>query len=172
MPPGLGTPQGPGLPLAPGPQPPPGTYPPPEFRPAPARPQRPSRPAAPPRRELRQQALAASVFGLLGLLALTAANQAGHALYLVVFALVIGAAGCVLGISAGRRARREATMRPRGSVAAIVLGAVTIVLSLFAIIGIAYSQQLTTYEQCMKNATTTAAQQACTHQLMHAVQSR
>jgi hypothetical protein len=63
-------------------------------------------------------------------------------------------------------------MRPRGSVAAIVLGALTIVLALFALIGIAYSQQLTTYEQCMKNATTTAAQQACTHQLLHSVQSR
>jgi predicted PurR-regulated permease PerM len=144
----------------------------PESAPVPARARRPGRPTAPPRRELRQQALAAAVFGLLGLLALSAVSQAGHALYLVAFALVIGAAACVLGVSAGRRARREDTVRPRGSVAAIILGAVSVVLALFAMVGIAFNQQLTSYEQCMNNAVTTAAQHACTQQLLHAVESR
>jgi peptidoglycan/LPS O-acetylase OafA/YrhL len=124
------------------------------------------------RRELRHRALAAAVFGLLSLLALTAANQAGHASYLVSFALVVGVAACVLGVSAARRARREDTARPPGSVAAIILGVVSIVLSLLAFVGIVFAKQLTTYEQCRNNATSNVEQQACTRQLMHSVQSR
>jgi hypothetical protein len=139
--------------------------------PTPARPPRPSRPTAPPRRELRQRALAATIFALLSLLALVAANQAGHASYLVIFALVIAVAACVLGASAARRARREDTARPRGSVAGIILGAVAIILSLVALLGIIFARQLTNYEQCMNNAQTTAAQQACEHRLLQSVQS-
>jgi hypothetical protein len=143
-------------------------YPPP---PAPARPPRPARPTAPPRRELRQRALAATVFALLSLFALVAANRAGHAIYLVIFALVVAVAACVLGASAGRRARREDTMRPRGSVAGIVLGSVAIILALLALLGIVFARQLTSYEQCMHNAQSTAAQQVCTHHLLQSVQS-
>jgi uncharacterized membrane protein len=151
------------------PPPPPGQAPPP-VRPVPARPQ--GRPTGVPRRELRQQALAATVFGLLSLLALTAANQAGHAIYLVVFALLIGAVAAVLGISAGRRAHREGAARPRGSVAGIVLGVVSVILALMALVVLTFSRQFASYEQCVNNATTPAAQQACTHQLLQAVQSR
>jgi hypothetical protein len=121
-----------------------------------------------PRRELRQQALAAAIFGLLSLLALTAANQAGHALYLVLFALVIGLAATVLGISAGNRAHREGAVRPRGSVAAIVLGVISVVLALMASVVLLFPHRFANYEQCMNNAATSSAQQACTDQLLQA----
>ena len=88
------------------------------------------------------------------------------------FALVVGVTACVLGASAARRARREDTARPPGSVAAVILGVVAIVLSLLAFVGIVFARQLATYEQCMNNAPSNAAQQACTRQLMHSVQSR
>lgn len=136
------------------------------------RPQRPSRPTAQPRRELRQRALAATVFGLLGLLALAAVNQAGHALYLVAFSLVIGLAACVLGVSAARRAHREDTARPHGSVAGAILGVVSMVLAVVVLVAVVYARQLTSYEQCMNNAHTTTTQQGCTRQLLQAVQSR
>ncbi|HUZ27054.1 MAG TPA: hypothetical protein VMV07_25165 [Streptosporangiaceae bacterium] len=124
-----------------------------------------------PRRELRQRALAAAIFGLLSLLALAAANQAGHASYLVGFALVVGVAAGVLGASAARRARQEDAARPPGSVAAVILGVVSVVLSLLAFVGIIFARQLTTYEQCTNNATSNAAQQACARELLHAIQS-
>src|SRR6185437_9530066 len=152
-------------------QAPPGWQPtgwqPPGSRPAPARAQRPTEP---PRRELRHRAAAAMIFGLLSLLALSAANEVSHVGYLIAFAMVIGLAALVLGISAARRARLEDTMRPRGSVAAIILGAVSIALATLALIGLVFAHQLTNYEQCLNNAHGTAAQQACTRQLIHAIQ--
>jgi hypothetical protein len=151
------------------PPPPPGQAPAP-VPPVITRPQ--GRPTGVPRRELRQQALAATIFGLLSMLALTAANQAGHAVYLVVFALVIGVAAAVLGISAGRRAHREGAARPRGSVAGIILGVVSVILALMALFVLTFSRQFASYEQCMNKATTPAAQQACTHHLLQSVQSR
>ncbi|HEU5419249.1 MAG TPA: hypothetical protein VFV41_16275 [Streptosporangiaceae bacterium] len=152
------------------PPPPPGAVPPPAPRPpapAAARP----KPAGVPRRELRQRALAAAIFGLLSLLALTAANQAGHAIYLVVFALVVGLGATVLGITAGARAHREGAVRPRGSVAGIVLGVISVVLSLMALVVLAIPHQVQNYEQCMNNASTSAQAQTCMNHLLQAVQS-
>ena len=93
------------------------------------------------------------IFGLLSLLALSAANEVSHVSYLITFALVVGLVGLVLGFSAARRARLENTMRPRGSIAAII------------------AKQLTNYEQCLNNAHGTTAQQTCTRQLLHAMES-
>jgi hypothetical protein len=112
------------------------------------------------------------IFGLLSLLALSAANEVSHVGYLITFALVVGLAALVLGISAARRARLEDTMRPRGSIAAIILGAVSIVLALLALAGLVFAKQLTNYEQCLNNAHGTAAQQTCTRQLLHGMESR
>jgi len=135
-------------------------------------PPRPSRPTAPPRRELRQRALASTIFALLSLLALAAANSVGHRLYLVIFALVVAAGATVLAISAGQRARRENTLRPRGWVAGIVLGLISIAMSLLALVGIIFARQLTSYEQCLNNATTSAAQHACQQRLLQSIQSQ
>jgi multisubunit Na+/H+ antiporter MnhC subunit len=89
----------------------------------------------------------------------------------VVFALVVGLAGCVLAISAARRARRDETMRPRGWVAGLVLGIISIGMALIALVGIIFSRQLTNYDQCIHNATSSSAQQTCTRQLLRAVES-
>jgi multisubunit Na+/H+ antiporter MnhC subunit len=139
--------------------------------PAAGRTQPPAPPTDPPRRELRQRAAAGAIFGLLSLLALSAVNQAGHAVYLVVFAVAVGGAGCVLGISSARRARRENTTRPRGAVAAMVLGTIAIVLSLLAFFVIIFARQLNSYERCMTGARSTAQQQVCTDRLLHSVES-
>jgi hypothetical protein len=112
------------------------------------------------------------VFGLLSLLALSATGEVSHASYLIAFGLVIGVAALALGISAARRARLEDTMRPRGSVAAIILGSVSVALALLALVGLIFTRQLTNYEQCVNNAHGTAAQQTCTRQLLHAMESR
>jgi hypothetical protein len=170
-PPGGSRPAGPPppSPLLPGGSRPPGR--PRANGPRPPRPARP-RPTAPARRELRQEALAAAVFGLLSLLALAVADQVSHPLYLVTFALVVGLAAGVLGVIAGRRARRDNTARPRGSVAAVVMGSVAVVLGLLAAVVLSYSQQFTQYEQCMNGATSHAAEQVCAHNLVHAIQSR
>jgi hypothetical protein len=112
------------------------------------------------------------VFGLLSLLALSATGEVTHVGYLIAFALVVGLAALVLGITAARRARLEDTMRPRGSVAAIILGSVSLALAALALVGLVFTKQLTNYEQCMNNAHGTTAQQTCTRQLLHAMESR
>jgi hypothetical protein len=137
----------------------------------PGRPQRPARPTAPPRRELRQRAAAAAFFGLLALLALTAANEVHRPLYLVIFSMVIGAGAAVLGISAAVRARKDNTRRPPGSVAAIVLGVISILLAGISVLAIVFARQLSNYEQCMNNASTSAAKQACANQMLQSIQN-
>jgi NO-binding membrane sensor protein with MHYT domain len=116
--------------------------------------------------------MAAAVFGLLSLLALSVSGQVTHPLYLVVFALIVGLGAAVLGISAARRARREDTARPRGSVAAIVMGVLAVILGLLAVLVVVYSSQFNQYERCLKNASSSTAEQVCAHNLLHAVQSQ
>lgn len=112
------------------------------------------------------------VFGLLSLFALSATGEVSHVGYLIAFAMVVGLAALVLGITAARRARLEDTMRPRGSVAAIILGSVSITLAALALVGLVFTKELTNYEQCINNAHGTAAQQTCTRQLVHAMENR
>jgi len=135
----------------------------------PQRPGRAGRPTAAPRRELQQRALAAAVFGLLSLFSLSAANLVGHPLYLVIFAVAVALLAIVTGASAARRARKEATARPRGSVAAIVLGAISLVLAAFLSVAIVFANEITAYQNCVAVAPNTAAQQACAQKLMNAV---
>jgi hypothetical protein len=156
----------------PGPQPgQPGNWQPGQQLNQPARPQPRPAPTAPPRQELRHRAAAAAVFGLLSLLSLAVAGQVKHVGYLVAFSLAVGVIGCGLGISASRRARREDTTRPRGAVASVIVGAVSIVLALLTLVGLIFAHQLTDYEQCVNNAHSTSAQQTCTRQLLHSIGS-
>jgi hypothetical protein len=155
-------------------QPPYQQYPPPGWQPppnVPVRPQPRPAPTKPPRQELRHRAIAANVFGLLSLLSLAAANQVKHVGYLVAFSLIIAVVGLVLGISAARRARLDDTMRPRGSVSSIILGSVAIVLALLTLVGLVFSKQLTTYQDCISSAHSTAAQQNCARNLLHGLES-
>jgi hypothetical protein len=116
--------------------------------------------------------MAATVFGLLSLFALSATGQVNHALYLVAFAFVVAVIAIVAGASASRRARREETARPRGSLAAVILGSVAIFLCAVALVAIVFARQFAAYEQCTSNAPNAAAKQACATKLMQAVQKK
>jgi hypothetical protein len=105
------------------------------------------------------------------MLALSGVGQAGHALYLLAFALVVGAAAAILGITAARAARKDGTTRPRGSVAAIILGFASVALAALSIVGTVYYSQLTTYQRCINDAHGTTAQQTCTRHLIHSMES-
>ena len=116
--------------------------------------------------------MAATIFGLISLFALTAAGQVAHAVYLVAFAFVVAVIAIVAGATASRRARREDTARPRGSVAAVVLGSASILLCAAALVAIVFAHQFAAYEQCISNAPSSAAKQACETTFMHAVQKQ
>jgi predicted PurR-regulated permease PerM len=93
-------------------------------------------------------------------------------IYLVIFALVVGLGACWLAVTAMRRARRAASMRPRGAVPATVFGAISALLSAFLLIILAmFWGQLTTYSRCISAANTLTAQQACMDQLHHSLNS-
>jgi hypothetical protein len=130
----------------------------------PSRTQRPPRPSRPPGREVRQRAFAGLIFGMLSLLSLLGVGYNIHrGIYLVIFTLVIGPAGCWLAISAMRRSHRDGTLRPRGAVAGAIFGIIAVVLglgmlALFTLAG----KQVTQYSQCLDRAQTLSEQHVCT----------
>jgi predicted PurR-regulated permease PerM len=87
-------------------------------------------------------------------------------IYLVIFALILGLVACWLGVTAMQRARRAASMRPRGAVLATIFGSLGAFLSAVLLIFLAvFWNQLTTYSRCLSTANTVAGQQACMNQL-------
>jgi predicted PurR-regulated permease PerM len=136
---------------------------------------RPPRPTRPPEPALRQRAYAALFLAALSVVALFGIG--GHfdfhrGVYLVIFALVVGAAACWLGATAMRRARLAASMRPRGAMLGTVFGAISALLSAFLLIILAvFWGQFTTYSRCIDAANTMTAQQACLDQLNHSLNS-
>jgi hypothetical protein len=118
---------------------------------------------------MRQRAVAALILGLMSLLSVLAATgifNAHRGVYLVIFALAVGISACWFGITAMRKSQLAVTMRPRGAVAGIVLGAVGALLSVVMLAYLAvFWQQLNTYTQCLNQANTPSAQQACANQL-------
>jgi hypothetical protein len=135
-----------------------GGWPPPGYQPP-----RRARPTRPPEPAARQRAIAAFILGIISLLSFFGIGTNFHrGIYLVVFALAVGAAACWLGIATLRQARRADTMRPRGAVAGIVLGALSaafsvLLLSVFAL----FWNQFSAFSRCWSNAQTVSAQQAC-----------
>jgi len=134
---------------------------------------RPPRPTRPPEPAIRQRAYAAlllatlSVIALLGILS---NFDFPRGTYLVIFALVAGLTACWLGVTAIRRARRSASMHPRGAVLGTVFGGIGAFLSAVLLISLAlFWRQLTTYSRCLGTANTVAARQACLDQLNHSL---
>jgi len=83
-------------------------------------------------------------------------------IYLLVFSAVIGVGSCVIGITAVRKARKSGSFRPRGAVGGIILGALAAVVSIPILITyLAYPTQVTNYVNCLGQAQTSSAQQAC-----------
>jgi hypothetical protein len=130
-----------------------------------ARPKPPAEPAT------RQRAAAALFLALLSLFGLLGLHNLQRGIYIVAFTLVAGAMAIWLAVTSLRAASRRGTASPRGSVAAIVLAVIGVVISGFLLIGLAaFGRQVTTYSRCLSGANTVVAQQACQSQFVHAVE--
>jgi len=110
------------------------------------------------------------VLSVLAFLGIFSSFNLHRGVYLVIFALVVGGAACWLAVTAMRRARRSASMRPRGAVLAVVFGATGAFLSAFLLIALAlFWGPLTTYSRCLGAANTLTARQACQNQFSHSL---
>jgi hypothetical protein len=123
---------------------------------------------------VRQRAIAALILGAISLFALLATGTNYHrGVFLVIFALAVGAGACWLGVSAMRQARRSGTMRPRGAIAGLVFGGLGILFSVILLsLLAAFWSQFSAYSRCLSTAQTPSAQQACYSQFTHSVYSQ
>ena len=126
--------------------------------------------AVPAEPAVQQRALAALLLALLSLAGLFSLNYLQRGIYLVAYALLAGLMAMWLAVTALARARRGRTTRPRGSITAIVIAGVGIILSVLMLIAFAvFGKQLTAYGRCLSQASTSADRQACQTQFIHAV---
>ena len=126
------------------------------------RPQR-ARPTRPPERELRHRAIASLILSVLSLVALLGLGSDLHrGVYLLIFSAVVGIAGCVIGITAVRKARKTGSYRPRGAIGGIVLGAIAALLSIPILATyLAFPDPGHNYVKCLSQAQSSGAQQSC-----------
>jgi hypothetical protein len=121
---------------------------------------------------LQQRSVAALFLALLSLFGVLGLSNFQRGVYIVAFALVAGTMAVWLAATAMRRARRGRTAAPRGSVVAIVIGGIGILVSAVLLAGFAlFGQQVSTYSQCLGGANTVAAQQTCRTQFTHAIEN-
>ena len=126
--------------------------------------------AVPAEPAVQHRAIAALLLALLSLLGLLSLNYLQRGIYLVAYALLAGLMAMWLAVTSMARARRSRTARPRGSVTATVIAGAGIILSAIMLLAFAaFGQQLNAYGRCLSGASTTADQQACQNQLIHAV---
>ena len=98
-----------------------------------------------------------SLVALLGL-----GTDLHRGVYLLIFSAVVGIAGCVIGITAVRKARKTGSYRPRGAIGGIVLGAIAALLSIPIIATyLAFPHQVDNYVRCLSQAQSSGAQQSC-----------
>ena len=131
------------------------------------------RPLPPPDPAVRQRALAALALGALSLIGLTLGLGNLHrGIYVVILTLLFAVAAIWLGVTAGKKARRAGTARPRSAVSGVALGGLGLALSaLWLLLLAVFWPQLSAYYNCMSGANTVAAQQACRDQLTNSVGS-
>ena len=121
---------------------------------------------------LQQRSVAALLLALLSLFGLLGLSSLQRGVYIVAFALVAGTMAVWLAATALRRARRGGTAGPRGSVAAIVIGGVGVLISVVLLAGFAlFGKQASTYSRCLSGANTVAAQQMCRTQFTRAIEN-
>ncbi len=137
----------------------------------------PSLPRAKPKRAGRadpahqQRSVAALFLALLSLAGVLGLSNFQRGVYIVAFALVAGAMAIWLAVTAIRWARRGGTAGPRGSVVAIVIGGVGVLISGMLLAGFAlFGKQASTFTQCLSGANTVAAQQTCRTQFTRAIE--
>ena len=131
-----------------------------------------ARPTRPPERELRQRAIASLILGVLSLVALLGLGGDLHrGVYLLIFSAVIGIAGCVIGITAVRKARKTGSYRPRGAIGGIVLGGIAALLSIPILATyLAFPSQVSNYVKCLGQAQSSGAQQRCMDRFYRSIQ--
>jgi hypothetical protein len=130
-----------------------------------------TRSVLPPEPATQQRAVAALVLALLSLFGLLGLNNFQRGIYIAAFTMLAGALAVWFAVTSLLRARRGGTRSPRGSVVAIVLGGIGLLLSGFLVVGLAaFGKQAVTYQRCVSGANTIAAKQACQSQFVHAVE--
>ena len=146
------------------------TDPPPPRSPFLLPPPRPQLPPASP--ALQQRAWAALALSVLSLLAMTLISNIHRGVYVIGVALVVAIVALALAIMTMSAARRAGARRPRGVVAATILGLVGFVFCSFALAGfVVFHKELSQYANCMSGANTTATQTACQNQLDNSVRN-
>jgi hypothetical protein len=146
------------------------TDPPPPRSPFLLPPPRPQLPPASP--TLQQRAWAALALSVLSLLAMKLISNVHRGVYVIGVALVIALVAFVLALRTMSAARRDGTRRPRGVIAAAILGLVGLVFAGFALAGfLVFRTELNQYANCMSGANTTASQTACGNQLDNSVRN-
>jgi hypothetical protein len=119
----------------------------------------------------QQRAVAALLLAVLSLFGLLGVSNFQRGVWIVGFALVAGALAIWLAGTALARTRRAGTAGPRGSVVAIAIGGVGVLLSGILLLAFAlFGHQAATYSRCLSGANTIAAQQACRNQFIHSIQ--
>ena len=111
---------------------------------------------------------------MLGALALVAllglSGDLRRGIYLLLFSSVVGLGSCVIGITAVRKARKTGSFRPRGAVGGIILGALAVLVSIPMLVTyLAYPTQVTNLVNCLSQAQTSSAQQACMNRFYKSV---
>lgn len=119
----------------------------------------------------QQRALAALLLSVLSLFGLLGVSNFQRGVYIVGFALVAGTLAIWLAATALARTRRAGTAGPRGSVTAIVIGGIGVLLSGVLLLGFAlFGTQASTFSRCLSGANTIAARQACQQQFTRSVE--
>jgi hypothetical protein len=119
----------------------------------------------------QQRSVAALFLALLSLFGVLGLSNFQRGVFIVAFALVAGVMAIWLAGTAIRRARRGGTAGPRGSVVAIAIGGVGVLISGVLLAGFAlFGQQASTFSQCLSGANTVVAQQACRTQFTRAIE--
>jgi hypothetical protein len=118
----------------------------------------------------QQRAVAALLLSVLSLFGLLGVSNFQRGVYIVGFALVAGVLASWLAATALARTRQAGTAGPRGSVTAIVIGGIGVLLSGLLLLGFAlFGTQASTFSRCLSGANTLAAQQACKNQFIHSI---
>lgn len=118
----------------------------------------------------QQRAIAALLLSVLSLFGLLGVSNFQRGVYIVGFALVAGVLAIWLAATALVRTRRAGTAGPRGSVTAIVIGGIGVLLSGLLLLGFAlFGTQASTFSRCLSGANTLTAQQACKNQFIHSI---
>ena len=118
-----------------------------------------------------QRAVAALFLALLSLFGLLGLSNLQRGIYIVTFTVIVGVLAIWLAATAIIRARRSGTAGPRGSVTALVIGGVGVLISTLLITGFAlFGKQAAAYSRCLSGANTITAQQACQSQFSRAIQ--